>query len=1209
MKTPTVDMDDIDLDDPDLFDVVAIMDAEEEKQEMEDMLKEMEKAAEEKRIAMERKRKEKEEEERKRKQWAEEARRKKEIEEQKLAEQQAEIDEKAKQVEAEKTAWNKEQNMRKLKELQESIKRIGQKDSDDEDSDSDVVRDGDEDDDNYSSTDSDWESSSDDGIVTATTTIIEEENTCMKFFPFLKCCICCAKKKIHRPPPRKGEEKEKDITKQIVSTKRRLSKFLYKYGDDYVDDDTMVLSQDRLTKLTKDVNMNDKMGIYFWSLVLDKQSQKTYDCLWPVLRYLGQELPTPVAVELMQLYRVELSRYPPNKIEGIAKAIVESSSFAIATALVFASYFMERAQKDLANTRLYDSYSEKYQNWAADELRTVESDYLASMVMMTKSFHNFKTPFSIAVDNELIDFLSSDRMARIGHAIWVKRDLLKPEISENSFEVRSTGLLAVVKALPNPREFYFTPMGFNFTEKFLFIGYLLFFTAVTIMYRRKDDGSLGPMQVSDELITVDWILFVCSFGYIFNEILQFIQEGATKYFQTWENAVDIMVSVIWILIMFLRILAVLLIDSIDRYLDGGIQDIELISGIKEPDSFLNLLFTALWVINIILLWIRCLHFLMLSNQEGPLINVTKSMAGDVKNWLWVFLVISAGFLFGMYFLVGDSNPFFETTTRSLSLTILAAFGQPNWVHVQSSDIEVLNTINSWLVVVYSVVGFVLLVNLLIAMMAESYSRTEGQSAKEVLLNKTSLAFELDTSPKIMPPPLNSILFVCFVLYNIVDILVLAITAEFLNEQGWRKFWRCKNKECRFLNPKSVIDKYIKQGWEKDFPCGLCDYIHTMDEVFKGSKRRFRRKARGLEGTKSNFCSRLGHGFKEIFVTKTKWKKHSWSCGYCRSRIPANYSADLERYFSRLRETHNLDQNDVNWIKSMNPQLCPYCYRPRRPRARPTYILENVSFLIYLSLIWPIMWLCLWPLFLYDAIKNPERAERDYKDFRKKHNKLYSLRPDASTVRKHMPRSHLHQTLISLHHPIWRSLHKHRSTVKGQTLAQSIHSANLRQERVRGQNEQDKRGKVAKISHLVMEVVSSMANHRVQWQPTGVELMERMSAISGVDIDSNWYDKHRTHRAEKLKKDKLLLMFEAAGGKNMNAKSAAKLNAMSQRHLRGGSKSGMSGFPSMMDDIDLDALNVIDDGNKSRRSTAGGGSKRSSVKLSPPTTSSRPSYKQ
>ncbi len=168
--------------------------------------------------------------------------------------------------------------------------------------------------------------------------------------------------------------------------------------------------------------------------------------------------------------------------------------------------------------------------------------------------------------------------------------------------------------------------------------------------------------------------------------------------------------------------------------------------------------------------------------------------------------------------VSDTNIYLETEQRTLSLTILAAFGQPNWYHVQAGNIEILNIINSWMIIIYSIVGFVLLINLLIAMMAESYAQTEGQSAKEVLLNRTSLAFELDLSPKVMPPPLNSILFVIFLLYNSIDIIISSLTYEFLNEHG-------RNKECKFLNSKSIIDEYVKQGWDKDFPCGLCDLQH------------------------------------------------------------------------------------------------------------------------------------------------------------------------------------------------------------------------------------------------------------------------------------------------------------------------------------------------------------------------------------------------
>ena len=94
-----------------------------------------------------------------------------------------------------------------------------------------------------------------------------------------------------------------------------------------------------------------------------------------------------------------------------------------------------------------------------------------------------------------------------------------------------------------------------------------------------------------------------------------------------------------------------------------------------------------------------MHFLLLSNNEGPLINTTKSTSTDVWNFCKVFC-ISIGFVFAMYF---------NNLVGSIMVTFLSAF-----------ENEVLNELNTWLVVIYSVIGFVLLFNLLIAMMAESY---------------------------------------------------------------------------------------------------------------------------------------------------------------------------------------------------------------------------------------------------------------------------------------------------------------------------------------------------------------------------------------------------------------------------------------------------------------------------------------------------------
>ena len=98
----------------------------------------------------------------------------------------------------------------------------------------------------------------------------------------------------------------------------------------------------------------------------------------------------------------------------------------------------------------------------------------------------------------------------------------------------------------------------------------------------------------------------------------------------------------------------------------------------------------------------------------------------------------------------------------LVIAFLAVFGQPTWVHVHSGEMGAFNMVSSWIILVISIVGFVLLINLL-AMMAESYSRTENQSAKEVLL-----------------------------------------------KQGWSAFWCCHNSACYFRSCMFVFLLYTQK---------------------------------------------------------------------------------------------------------------------------------------------------------------------------------------------------------------------------------------------------------------------------------------------------------------------------------------------------------------------------------------------------------------
>ena len=113
--------------------------------------------------------------------------------------------------------------------------------------------------------------------------------------------------------------------------------------------------------------------------------------------------------ELMHHYRIELSRYNQDKVESVIESLVEGSQFPLATALKMAAFFKERAENDLSNVKKLEDFSKRYQLWAVKLLNSVESDYLATMMMNAPSFHQHSTPFEIALESELVEFLSSDR--------------------------------------------------------------------------------------------------------------------------------------------------------------------------------------------------------------------------------------------------------------------------------------------------------------------------------------------------------------------------------------------------------------------------------------------------------------------------------------------------------------------------------------------------------------------------------------------------------------------------------------------------------------------------------------------------------------------------------------------------------------------------------------------------------------------------------
>ena len=105
--------------------------------------------------------------------------------------------------------------------------------------------------------------------------------------------------------------------------------------------------------------------------------------------------------------------------------------------------------------------------------------------------------------------------------------------------------------------------------------------------------------------TVDYLFWVFNFGYVFNELIEVSFDGISEYFSKWQNWLDAAISVNFVIIILLRIWTKWFNDDKTYRVNDGE----------------SVFFKIVWCLNVIMLWLRVLHFMMLSSSEGPIVTV------------------------------------------------------------------------------------------------------------------------------------------------------------------------------------------------------------------------------------------------------------------------------------------------------------------------------------------------------------------------------------------------------------------------------------------------------------------------------------------------------------------------------------------------------------------------------------------------------------
>eukprot|EP01084_Bolivina_argentea_P067703 123248_1 len=510
-----------------------------------------------------------------------------------------------------------------------------------------------------------------------------------------------------------------------------------------------------LSELLLDFNVYDD-AVIWWFIIIS--SLKTYPSksMWLIFESVAEITPGSVAIELLEKYRFDLTRFNASKLDKVCQNIAVGSQYPVCASLRIAKWFNDRAEYDVARSKAFSAIAQSYIDAANDYVSFLESDHLATILLEVKSDIDGRSALDMALDFGLHSFVSNNRVERVTTSILNNFEFLKPKNRDEAFEIDPLSLDLIWTKIWR-KEFYLTPLGLYITTAVLYILYLALFTYLSVKQN----------QVYDTLEVDELIFWIFNTGYVLNEIQQLISVGFKKYLSDSDNYFDIIISSVFISALCIRIYAL----SKDGPSCGPIE--------SEcwKDGRLNTTFVILWGVATITLWLRLINFCVLSHKLGPMVQMIYKMLDDIVTFLEIMLILFLGFSFALMFIMGGVHENFDTPLNSaltLFTAILSEFDFGAFTDEEGSN-TTLVYFGYAVMMFYLIIGSLILLNLLIAMMATTYAHIEENSTSAIIFARFELALNLDSDASFMPPPLNVLVMVLLLIFYIIEKIINFVT--------------------------------------------------------------------------------------------------------------------------------------------------------------------------------------------------------------------------------------------------------------------------------------------------------------------------------------------------------------------------------------------------------------------------------------------------
>ncbi|XP_039342552.1 short transient receptor potential channel 7 isoform X2 [Mauremys reevesii] len=271
-----------------------------------------------------------------------------------------------------------------------------------------------------------------------------------------------------------------------------------------------------------------------------------------------------------------------------------------------------------------------------------------------------------------------------------------------------------------------------------------------------------------ELLIMKWVL-----GMIWSECKEIWEEGPREYVMHLWNLLDFGMLSIFVASFTARFMAFLKATEAQHYVDQYVQDDDLSNVTLPPEiayftyarnkwlpSDPQIISEGLYAIAVVLSFSRIAYILPANESFGPLQISLGRTVKDIFKFMVIFIMVFVAFMIGMfnlysYYLGAKYNPAFTTVEESFKTLFWSIFGLSEVISVVLKyDHKFIENIGYVLYGVYNVTMVVVLLNMLIAMINNSYQEIEEDADVEWKFARAKLWLSYFDEGRTLPAPFN-----------------------------------------------------------------------------------------------------------------------------------------------------------------------------------------------------------------------------------------------------------------------------------------------------------------------------------------------------------------------------------------------------------------------------------------------------------------------